>query len=72
MCQITTFNKIWSTLEGGPDNLGATFYEPSSIPEGFFMLTSYSQSNNKPLFGWVLVAKDVTSDESDESSKILE
>lgn len=72
VCQVTTFNKIWSTLEGGPNDLGATFYEPSSIPEGFFMLTTYSQSNNKPLFGWVLVAKDVSSDESDESGKILE
>ncbi|PON39931.1 Vacuolar protein sorting-associated protein [Parasponia andersonii] len=58
--QISTFNKVWSTHEGGPDNLGATFFEPSPIPEGFHILGYYSQPNNKPLFGWALVAKDNT------------
>ncbi|KAK4285590.1 hypothetical protein QN277_002270 [Acacia crassicarpa] len=56
--QVSTFNKIWTTLEGGPDNAGATFFEPTGIPQGFSMLGFYSQPNNKPLFGWVLVAKD--------------
>jgi hypothetical protein len=56
--QIQTFNKIWTTLEGGQDDLGATFFEPTGIPQGFFTLGHYSQPNNKPLFGWVLVAKD--------------
>ncbi|MCI22387.1 hypothetical protein A2U01_0043563, partial [Trifolium medium] len=56
--QISTFNKIWTTLEGGQDDLGATFFEPTGIPQGFFPLGHYSQPNNKPLFGWVLVAKD--------------
>ncbi|MFS7889114.1 putative vacuolar protein sorting-associated protein [Helianthus anomalus] len=46
----------------GPDNLGATFYEPSSMPDGFFVLGHYSQCNNKPLFGWVLGAKPGASD----------
>ncbi|XP_043690613.1 uncharacterized protein LOC122641443 [Telopea speciosissima] len=58
VCQVSTFTKVWATLEGGPDNLGATFFEPSSIPAGFFMLGCYSQPNNKPLFGWVLAGKD--------------
>ncbi|KAK1373853.1 hypothetical protein POM88_030046 [Heracleum sosnowskyi] len=62
--QVSSFNKIWATLEGGPDNLGATFYEPSSTPEGFSMLGSYSQPNNQPLFGWVLIGKDVTNNAS--------
>ncbi|CAK8534658.1 unnamed protein product [Lathyrus sativus] len=56
--QISTFNKIWTTLEGGQEDLGATFFEPTQIPQGFFSLGHYSQPNNKPLFGWVLVAKD--------------
>lgn len=64
VCQVSSFNKIWATHEGGPDNLGATFYEPSSIPEGFFVLGHYSQCNNKPLFGWVLAGKP---DENDSS-----
>ncbi|RDY02858.1 hypothetical protein CR513_13634, partial [Mucuna pruriens] len=53
--QISTFNRIWGT----DDNQGFTMFEPSGIPQGFFMLGCYSQPNNKPLFGWVLVAKDV-------------
>ncbi|XP_042479428.1 uncharacterized protein LOC122060410 [Macadamia integrifolia] len=58
VCQVSTFTKVWATHEGGPENLGATFFEPSSIPAGFFMLGCYSQPNNKPLFGWVLAGKD--------------
>ncbi|KAK9048992.1 hypothetical protein SSX86_032041 [Deinandra increscens subsp. villosa] len=57
VCQISSFNKIWSALEGGPNNQGSTFYEPSSIPDGFFMLGCYTQPNNRPLFGWILAAK---------------
>ncbi|KAI3796634.1 hypothetical protein L1987_39312 [Smallanthus sonchifolius] len=64
VCQVSSFNKIWATHEGGPDNLGATFYEPSSIPEGFFLLGHYSQCNNKPLFGWVLGGRPSASDPS--------
>ena len=56
--QISSFNKVWATQEGGPDNLGATFFEPSNVPQGFFMLGSYSQANNQTFFGRVLVAKD--------------
>ncbi|KAJ8568146.1 hypothetical protein K7X08_020868 [Anisodus acutangulus] len=58
VCQIVTFNKVWATDKGGPDNLGATFYEPSPIPDGFSMFGCYCQPNNQPLFGWVLVGKD--------------
>ncbi|CDP20933.1 unnamed protein product [Coffea canephora] len=61
ICQVSTFNKVWATHEGGPDNLGATFFEPSSIPVGFFTVGYYSQPNNSPLFGWVLAAKDASS-----------
>lgn len=61
LVQISTFNKVWRTLEGGPSNAGATFFEPTGIPEGFFILGHYSQPNNKPLFGSVLVAKEESS-----------
>ncbi|XVE52763.1 hypothetical protein DITRI_Ditri02bG0149600 [Diplodiscus trichospermus] len=60
VCQISSFTKVWATHEGGPDNLGATFFEPSSIPDGYHMLGSYGQPNNSLLFGWVLAAKDDT------------
>ncbi|KAF5188180.1 vacuolar sorting-associated protein [Thalictrum thalictroides] len=58
VCQVSTFNKIWATQEGGPDNLGATFFEPAPLPSGYFMLGCYCQANNTPLFGWVLAGKD--------------
>lgn len=58
MCQLSSLNRVWATHEGGPDDLGATFFEPSRMPEGFFMLGCYSQPNNTPFFGWVLVGKD--------------
>ncbi|PIA53949.1 hypothetical protein AQUCO_00900491v1 [Aquilegia coerulea] len=64
VCQISTFNKIWATLEGGPDNRGATFFEPSPIPDGFFMLGCYAQPNNTPLFGWVLAGKEISNDDT--------
>ncbi|CAI9095102.1 OLC1v1030963C1 [Oldenlandia corymbosa var. corymbosa] len=67
--QITTFNKIWSIRKGGVDNLGATFFEPAEIPDGFFMLGCYAQPNNQPLFGWTLVAKGISNGES--SNEIL-
>ncbi|KAL5980777.1 hypothetical protein ACLOJK_028687 [Asimina triloba] len=57
LSQVSTFNKVWATHEGGPKNLGATFFQPS-IPAGFSMLGCYCQSNNQALFGWVLAGKD--------------
>lgn len=60
--QVSSFNKVWSTYEGGPDNLGATVFEPSEVPDGFSMFGCYAQPNNQPLFGWVLVGKDDSGD----------
>ncbi|KAJ6849304.1 uncharacterized protein M6B38_269945 [Iris pallida] len=58
--QISDFAKVWATGEGGEGDLGATFFAPSSVPDGFFALGSYAQPNDRPLFGWVLVAKDTS------------
>ncbi|KAL0324117.1 UNVERIFIED_CONTAM: hypothetical protein Scaly_2378800 [Sesamum calycinum] len=63
--QLSSFKKVWAAYAGGPGNLGATFFEPSSIPDGFSMLGSYAQPNNQPLFGWVLVGKTDAADQSD-------
>ncbi|TKY58465.1 Vacuolar protein sorting-associated protein 62 [Spatholobus suberectus] len=67
--QISTFNKVWGIYGGGLDDQGFTLFEPSGIPQGFFMLGCYSQPNNKPLFGWVLVAKDVSRNTSNPTLK---
>lgn len=69
VCQVTTFSKIWDAQEGGPDNLGATIFEPSPLPDGFYMLGCYCQSNNKSLSGCVLVGKDVTNVPSEGALK---
>lgn len=67
--EASTFNKVWGTYSGGPDDRGFSIFEPSGIPQGFSMLGSYSQPNNKPLFGYVLVAKDVSTNTSNPSLK---
>ncbi|KAF5741921.1 hypothetical protein HS088_TW10G00929 [Tripterygium wilfordii] len=69
VCQISTFNKIWVSHQGGPDDLGASFFEPSQIPQGFSMLGSYGQPNNQNLFGWVLAGKDYANDASNAALK---
>ncbi|MQM05512.1 hypothetical protein Taro_038320 [Colocasia esculenta] len=58
ICQVSTFAKAWTALEGGADGLGATFFHPSPLPAGFSSLGSYAQPNNRPLFGWVLAGRD--------------
>ncbi|KAK8691100.1 hypothetical protein V6N13_074620 [Hibiscus sabdariffa] len=61
-CGISSSTKVWATHEGGAENLGASFFEPSWIPDGYYMLGSYAQPNNKLLSGWVLAARDDTDD----------
>ncbi|VVA20339.1 PREDICTED: Vacuolar [Prunus dulcis] len=69
--QISSFSKVWATHEGGPDNLGASFFEPSPLPKGFYMLGCYSQPNNKPLSGWALAAKSTKDKDEDEDDHPL-
>ncbi|OAY78346.1 hypothetical protein ACMD2_26541, partial [Ananas comosus] len=56
--QVSTFTKVWATLDGGPGDVGAGFFNPTEIPADFYSLGSYAQPNNRPLNGWVLVARD--------------
>uniref|UniRef100_A0A7C9AY68 Uncharacterized protein n=1 Tax=Opuntia streptacantha TaxID=393608 RepID=A0A7C9AY68_OPUST len=51
VAEVTSFNKVWTAYEGGPDNSGATFFEPTGIPQGFSILGYYAQPNNRHLFG---------------------
>ncbi|KAI3766047.1 hypothetical protein L2E82_16095 [Cichorium intybus] len=50
--------------EGGPDNLGATFYDPVEILQGFSSLGSLAQPNNIPFSGNILIGKEVSNDSS--------
>ncbi|CAN6803815.1 unnamed protein product [Brassica oleracea] len=56
----STSQRVWRAFEGGPDNMGVSIFEPINLPAGFFTLGFYAQPNNRMLFGWVLVAKDVS------------
>lgn len=57
--KITKFESLWScTLRGKAK--GVTFYKPAEIPDGYCSLGHYCQSNDQPLRGYVLVAKDVS------------
>ncbi|KAL8204534.1 hypothetical protein R6Q57_010157 [Mikania cordata] len=60
--QALYFKKIWETHNGGPKGLGATFYEPTSIPTGFSLIGHYCKPNSIAMFASVLTAKDNTGD----------
>ncbi|KAK1413410.1 hypothetical protein QVD17_35183 [Tagetes erecta] len=65
------FKKIWDTQSGGPGGVGASFYEPTSIPTavGFHLLGHYCKLNNVDMFAAVLTAKDTTNDPSHAALK---
>ncbi|XP_075644682.1 hypothetical protein At1g04090-like [Castanea sativa] len=58
--EATAFDVVWRTRSGGPDNLGATFFEPSTadIAQGYAVLGYHSQANNKRFSGRSVVAYD--------------
>ncbi|KAK8486696.1 hypothetical protein V6N11_069058 [Hibiscus sabdariffa] len=59
--KISRFKLIWtSNLEG--TKKGVTFYKPVGIPDGFCSLGHYCQSNDRPLRGFVLVAREMPSE----------
>ncbi|XP_071738972.1 hypothetical protein At1g04090-like [Rutidosis leptorrhynchoides] len=60
MFQLPSSLSKWTRDQGGPSDLGITFYDPVLIPRGFSSLGSYAQSNNMPLFTHFHVVKDVS------------
>ncbi|ESQ32471.1 hypothetical protein EUTSA_v10005422mg [Eutrema salsugineum] len=56
----STAQRVWRTYEGGRDNMGFSIFEPINLPPNFFKLGFYAQPNNQKLFGWILVARDVS------------
>ncbi|KAL0717840.1 hypothetical protein Bca4012_067162 [Brassica carinata] len=56
----STSQRVWRTFERGPDNMGVSIFQPINLPSGFFTLGFYAQPNNRMLFGWVLVARDLS------------
>ncbi|KAI3683140.1 hypothetical protein L1987_83640 [Smallanthus sonchifolius] len=64
------FKKIWGNENyGGPNDLGASVYEPSDIPTGFNLLGHYCKPNSIDMIAAVLTAKDTTGDPTHGSLK---
>ncbi|KAJ4900810.1 hypothetical protein Rs2_14761 [Raphanus sativus] len=55
-----TAQRVWRTYEGGREDMGFSIFEPINLPVNFFRLGFYAQPNNQKLFGWILVARDVS------------
>ncbi|KAL7151657.1 hypothetical protein ABFS83_04G046000 [Erythranthe nasuta] len=64
VCQITRFEFIWGCNLSTDGKRGVSFYKPISIPDGFFCLGHYCQSNKNPLRGFVLVAREIATQNS--------
>ncbi|CAL5432557.1 unnamed protein product [Camellia sinensis] len=66
--KITKFEFIWEHNFSEDKRRGITFYKPVGIPDGFCSLGDYCQSNDQPLRGFVLVAREVDLYEPQNSS----
>ncbi|KAK7269159.1 hypothetical protein RIF29_21875 [Crotalaria pallida] len=60
--KITKFERICRSTPLRGKSQGFTFYRPLEIPDGYFCLGHYCQSNDQPLRGYVLVAREITSE----------
>ncbi|KAI9077924.1 hypothetical protein K1719_040053 [Acacia pycnantha] len=58
---INKFERVWSYADLHSRPQGVTFYRPVEVPDGFYCLGHYCQSNDQPLRGYILVAREATS-----------
>lgn len=65
--QITNFEFICGCNLSQDWKKGVNFYKPKGVPDGYFSLGNYCQSNEKPLRGFVLVAREVVTSDKDNS-----
>ncbi|XP_074279035.1 hypothetical protein At1g04090-like [Silene latifolia] len=70
VAEITSFDFIWGSHLSHDKENSVSFYKPVGIPEGFFNLGHYCQPNNKPLYGFLLVAKDLAVSNNNESKSV--
>lgn len=64
--QISKFDRIWSCSPLLGKGSSVTFYEPRGIPAGYFPLGHYGQPSDQKLRGYVLAAKCISADESND------
>ncbi|CAK9149966.1 unnamed protein product [Ilex paraguariensis] len=65
--QLTKFEFVWGCNLSQNKKKGVSFYKPIGVPDGYFSFGYYCQSNEKPLRGFVLVAREVVSPEPEKS-----
>ncbi|QCD77613.1 uncharacterized protein LOC114186608 [Vigna unguiculata] len=65
--KISKFERVWSSKSSHGKSQGFVFYKPVEIPDDFFCLGHYCQSNDQPLRGHVLVARETSSELKAES-----
>ncbi|KAG4914037.1 hypothetical protein JHK86_054470 [Glycine max] len=65
--KVSKFERVWSCPSSHGKSQGFVFYKPLEIPDGFFCLGHYCQSNDQPLRGHVLVARETCSEPELES-----
>ncbi|KAF7833605.1 uncharacterized protein G2W53_015938 [Senna tora] len=57
--KITRFEFVWSSSITLDKSKAIAFYKPVGIPDGFHVLGHYCQLSDRPLRGFVLVAREV-------------
>ncbi|WCJ43750.1 hypothetical protein M5689_024468 [Euphorbia peplus] len=68
VAKITQFESVWSCTPLRGKKKSFTCYRPVGIPDGFYCLGFYCQLNDRPLRGYVLVARDANAQNSDSKS----
>ncbi|CDP04277.1 unnamed protein product [Coffea canephora] len=68
VAQVTKFERIWSCNLFWRKSDGVSFYRPVDIPDGFFSLGHYCQSDDKQFHAHFLVAREVASLTHDSQS----
>ncbi|CAM8939431.1 unnamed protein product [Rhodiola kirilowii] len=65
---ITKLEKVWSCKRARGRDIGISFYRPAEIPKGFFSLGHYCQPNDRPLRGFLLLARELVTSKSQSDS----
>ncbi|XP_044499997.1 uncharacterized protein LOC123221267 isoform X2 [Mangifera indica] len=63
--QVTECESVWSCMPLHEKAKGVTFYKPVGIPDGFYCLGHYCQPNDKPLRGFLLVAREAAASKTE-------
>ncbi|XP_017249123.1 hypothetical protein At1g04090 [Daucus carota subsp. sativus] len=67
VCQVTNFEFIWGCKLTSDSKSGISFYKPCIVPNGYFILGYYCQSNRKPIRGFVLAAREAVTRRKEDS-----